>query len=129
MEKPSVLIVEDEVFILMDIGQSFADAGWRVLQATSGEHAVKVLQEKGRGVDALFTDITLPGALSGWDVADLARNERSDFPVVYASGKHSDPNRQLPGTAFFDKPYSPAAVIEACRQAVEAASEPRTGSP
>ena len=64
-QKPSVLIVEDEVFILMDIGQSFADAGWRVLQATSGEHAVKVLQENGRGVDALFTDITLTGALSG----------------------------------------------------------------
>ena len=118
---PSVLIVEDEVFILMDIAQSFADAGWRVLQATSGEHAIKALQERGHEVGALFTDITLAGEMTGWDVADFARNERSDFPVVYASGKHTDSNRQLPGTAFFAKPYSPEAVIKACREALEAA--------
>lgn len=34
----------------------------------------------------LFTDIVMPGGMSGWDLADLARQVRSGLPVVFSSG-------------------------------------------
>jgi CheY-like chemotaxis protein len=34
----------------------------------------------------LLTDIVMPGGMSGWELADLARRLRSNLPVVFSSG-------------------------------------------
>jgi CheY-like chemotaxis protein len=109
---PVVLIVEDEGLLRIHIAGEFASQGWVVLEAAQGESAVELLETNH--VDVVLTDIQLAGAMCGWQVAEASRENRPSVPVVYASGNAPDRSRQVAGSLFFDKPYDPDAVIEAC---------------
>lgn len=61
-----VLVVEDEWLIRDEIVSWLRQAGWEVLEASTGEGAVGP-------IDVLITDIQLAGYLSGWDVAGAFR--------------------------------------------------------
>jgi hypothetical protein len=56
------------------------------------------------------------GALSGWDVAKQFRAVRLGMPIIYTSGNLVDRSRGVAGSLFFDKPYRPVAIIEACEK-------------
>jgi CheY-like chemotaxis protein len=109
---PVVLIVEDEWLVRSLVATEFASQGWVVLEAAKGEGAVDLI--KDNDVDIVFTDIQLAGDVSGWDVAEALRKAKPDVPVVYTSGNANDRTRQVVGSLYFDKPYDPVAVIEAC---------------
>jgi CheY-like chemotaxis protein len=85
-----------------------------VLESGTGEGAITLLNAHPQ-VDVLFTDIQLAGYLSGWDVAEAFREKRLNGLVLYASGNSIDARRQVPGSRFFRKPYTSAAIIDACR--------------
>ena len=108
-----VLVVEDEWAVRCLIAQQLRDGGWDVLQATTAEDAIKCLQ-RGDRVDIVFTDIQLAGVLNGWDVAEQFRAVRADMPIIYTSGNSVDRSRRVVGGMFFDKPYRPTAIVEAC---------------
>ena len=65
------------------------------------------------------------GALSGWDVAEQFRAVRLGMPIIYTSGNLVDRSRGVAGSLFFDKPYRPVAIIEACENWRD--SRPRAG--
>jgi CheY-like chemotaxis protein len=113
----TALVVEDEALVRCDIVQSLQSDGWQVLETASGEMAVDFLAL--HHVDVVFTDIQLAGALSGWEVAEIARKVRPGIHVIYASGNAPDRQRQLEGTVFFDKPYMPDRVLATCRKCIE----------
>ncbi len=113
---PVVLVVEDEWLLREAIVATLQEAGWEVLEASSGEGALALLAA-GRSINVLFTDIQLGGYLSGWDVAEAVRKARPGTPVIYASGNTVDARRRVPGSSFFTKPYVAADVVEACRKA------------
>src|SRR5690242_6978400 len=110
-----VLLVEDESLVRVAIADALRNAGWDVLEASSGEKAVLLLQS-GQQIDVVFTDIQLAGSLSGWDVAEEGRFARSALPVIYTSGNSVDRSRRVHGSLFFEKPYEPLEVVEACRR-------------
>jgi hypothetical protein len=64
----------------------------------------------------LFTDIRLGGSLNGWDVAEIFRDHFPDLRVLYASGYSIHPSRDVPNSDFFDKPYRPEDILQACKQ-------------
>src|SRR5471032_3325156 len=105
----TALVVEDEALVRCDIVQSLQSDGWQVLETASGEMAIDFLAL--HHVDVVFTDIQLAGALSGWEVAEIARKVHPGVHVIYASGNAPDRQRQLEGTVFFDKPYVPDRVV------------------
>lgn len=109
---PTVLIVEDEALVREIVVLEFRDAGYMVVEAPDGDTAVELL-EAGVPVDLLFTDIRLPGARDGFDIAETARQMHPELPVIYATGFTSDELRFVPGSRFFKKPYWPQAVIRA----------------
>jgi CheY-like chemotaxis protein len=113
---PVVLIVEDEWPVRDTIVKAFRDAGWEVLGAASGEAAMAFLA-RGQPIDALFTDIQLHGNQNGWDVAEAFALKHPKGAVIYTSGNSSDRKRQIPASLFFDKPYAPLAIIDACEAA------------
>jgi CheY-like chemotaxis protein len=84
-----VLVVEDDALLLYNIAHALRGEGWLVLQARTGADAIAHLGAAER-VDVVFTDIQLPGPLSGWDVADACRSSRHDMPVIYTSGNAAD---------------------------------------
>ena len=110
-----ILCVEDDALLLYSIAHALRGEGWRVLEAKTGEEAIAHLDAAHR-VDVVFTDIQLPGPLSGWDVADACRSSRHEMPVIYTSGNAADRHRAVVGSHFFEKPYDAASVVSACRQ-------------
>lgn len=110
--RPTVLLVEDEALLRLVIAEELRDAGFDVVEAGDGGEAMGVLSTEA-AVDLLFTDIRMPGLLSGWDVAERAREIRHDLPVIYASGFSDNELRIVPGGRFLKKPYRAGAIIEA----------------
>jgi CheY-like chemotaxis protein len=97
------VVVEDEWLIRMELTDTLADAGWRVLEAATGEAALELLAQNHR-IDLLVTDIRLPGPVSGWDVAEKYRQAQSHIVVIYCSGNPPNEERQVKGGVFLPKP-------------------------
>src|ERR1700754_1423836 len=96
------LIVEDEPFLRYSMAYALRGDGWLILEASSGEEAVAFLKADEK-IDIVFTDITLGGVLTGWDVADAYRLARSEIPIIYTSGHADDRFRQVKDSQFFLK--------------------------
>lgn len=50
------------------VADELREAGYTVVEAPSGEEAI-ALCKSGMTIDVLFTDISLGGTATGWDVA------------------------------------------------------------
>ncbi len=119
---PLVLVVEDSAECAATIEIAVAALGGIAVQtAASAEEALRIL-DRG-GVAAIITDLHLP-SMDGLEfVAAVRRDERhSAVPILVISGD-ADPGtpvRVLNGgaTAFFSKPYSPAAVRRALKELI-----------
>lgn len=109
-EKLVVLVVEDDHLIREMIVSVLMDSGFKVIEAESGDVAIAALADL-KEVDALLTDIRMPGAADGWTVAERFCEAHPGLPVVYVSGYITDPMRLVPGSVFLRKPYLPHQVV------------------
>jgi len=66
-------------------------------------------------IDLLVTDIRLPGAVNGWDVAEKYREARRDIAVIYCSGNPSDKARQVQDSVFLSKPCRIDLLVHAAK--------------
>lgn len=110
--RPVVLFVEDHDALRFAVSNDLRDGGFNVISTVRAEEALAIL----RGptiVDALLTDLRLPGLIDGWDIAEQARALRPDLPVIYASAYSYVTPRQVPGSVVLEKPYKPEALLEA----------------
>jgi CheY-like chemotaxis protein len=110
-----VLLVEDEIWVRLDVASCLEDAGYLVVEAGSGEAAMALCNSR-TSIDMVITAISLGGSASGWDVAEHFRAVRPDVPVVYASEKTADAGRGLAGGVFISKPYRHSDILDACRR-------------
>lgn len=111
-DRPRLLVVEDEPLVRELIVLELEDAGYAVVEAEDGPTALGLLEDDA-GIVLLFTDIRLPGGMTGWDIAEKARAIRPGLPVIYTTGYSSDELRLVAGAHFLKKPYRSAMVIEA----------------
>lgn len=107
--KPIVLVVEDEEILREVVADALARAGWEVHQAETGEEAAAHIASLTR-IDALFTDIRLPGGSDGWAVAEAYRARHERGAVIYATG-YSATYTPVSGSMFFRKPYKLQQVL------------------
>jgi DNA-binding NtrC family response regulator len=109
MYQRTVLIVEDEFLIRMVLADTLADEGYDVVEAGNVLEAVAVLGH--RKIDAVITDIDMPGGLSGLDLARMMSVKHANVPVIIASGGRLLGSEELPGDAVFvPKPYGMSAM-------------------
>ncbi|MBB3660852.1 DNA-binding NtrC family response regulator [Rhizobium sp. BK650] len=109
MYQRTVLIVEDEFLIRIVLADTLANEGFDVVEAANVLEAVAVLGQ--RKIDAVITDIDMPGGLSGLDLAKMISTTHRDVPVIIASGGHRLQADELPGDAVFvPKPYGLEAI-------------------
>jgi CheY-like chemotaxis protein len=111
----TILVVEDEYFVREGIVGYLKDAGCAVVEAATGERAIEICRS-GTPVDVVLTDIQLPGAANGFDVAETFRASRSDMPIMYVSGNAANRERCVAGSLFFQKPYRATEILSACRR-------------
>ena len=103
--KTVVLVVEDEPLILMDAMQSLEDAGFDVIEAYDGEHALVRLAERP-DIGAVFTDVNMPGRFDGVQLARIVHERRPDVVILVTSGAIKVEWSELPeGGRFVSKPY------------------------
>ena len=105
-----VLLVEDELFVRIDIAATLRHAGFQVIEAACADAAMEFI-ESGEPVDLVFTDIQTPGTLDGLALAERVRAKYPLMPVLICSG-----NPELEGAAsrlgkFVPKPYDPTGVV------------------
>lgn len=100
-----ILVVEDELFVRIFIGDALRDAGYKVLEAFNGDEAVEILIS-GAHVDLVLSDVRMPGSVDGLQLLAFVRNNFPTLPVVLCSG-HLDPELAMRSGAnqFLPKPY------------------------
>jgi len=81
----TVLAVEDAPELRVLLVESLERAGYVVLAAADGLAAISLIESHPGPIDALITDIVMPGA-SGFDVAARVRERRPNARVLYMSG-------------------------------------------
>jgi two-component system, cell cycle sensor histidine kinase and response regulator CckA len=118
----TVLLVEDETMLRDLLGKVLRQAGYRVIMAEDGHHALQVAGQHHGKIDLLLSDVQMP-RMTGPEVARLLRRERPDLHVVLISAFPPDLIVLEPGWAFLQKPFRPDAIIERIRGVLSA---PRT---
>ena len=110
-----VLVVEDENLVRFDVASYLEDAGFVVIEASTGEVAIS-LCNSGAAIDMIVTDINLGGAVSGWDVAECFRTALPNMPVLYTSAQTIDRSRCVFGSAALAKPYRNGDILKECQR-------------
>jgi DNA-binding response OmpR family regulator len=104
-----VLVVEDEILIRLALADHLRDTGLTVYEAANGEEAVDLLTHHGRDIDAIFSDIMMPGAVDGLALHAWAAAHCPGLPVILTSGA-PDQDAVVRGLEnaglFFLKPYN-----------------------
>ncbi|WP_298245366.1 response regulator [uncultured Bradyrhizobium sp.] len=108
-----ILVVEDEDLIRDVVVDILEGHGHDVLQAGSGERALQICAEAAP--DLIFTDVKLPGPLSGWDVAIKCRESHPAIPVIYATGHTLSDPRPVSGSIMLHKPYRLERLLDSIR--------------
>ncbi|MFK0334388.1 response regulator [Rhizobium sp. NPDC090275] len=106
----TVLIVEDELLIRMVLADALFDQGYDVLEAGNVIEAVAIIGQKR--VDAVITDVDMPGGFSGLDLLRMMSTNHANVPVIVASGGHQLRQDDMPvGAVFVPKPYSVRGIV------------------
>jgi signal transduction histidine kinase len=108
--KGRILFVEDDALVREAVARGLEEAGFEVLVAANGERALAMI-EAGLDVDAAFSDIVMPGRISGIDLAAILRERRPGLPVVLATG-YTDQRVTVPGVQVLAKPYEIDQVVD-----------------
>jgi two-component system, cell cycle sensor histidine kinase and response regulator CckA len=120
----TVLVAEDERGVREVVQRILSRKGYKVLVASSGPEALEVAARFEDRIDILLTDVVMP-QMSGWELAERLRIERTGLKIVYMSGYAEDalaPNTASnPAITFIEKPFSAEALILKLRQVLEAA--------
>jgi DNA-binding NtrC family response regulator len=116
MQPATVLVVEDDFLVRSFAAEVLAENGFGVIEARNAEEALAKL-ERHPEVAVLFTDVNMPGALDG---LDLAREVASRYPHVsrlVTSGRIR-PNA-IEYARFLPKPYRPDEVVQNIRELLD----------
>jgi CheY-like chemotaxis protein len=109
-----IVVVDDDVFERLGASGMFVDAGYRVLEAGDADEALRFF-ETNADIRLLFTDVSMPGSMSGSDLAHRVAERWPGVGIIMTSGRprpHLLPLSML----FHDKPYEPAAVLRQARE-------------
>lgn len=117
--RETVLVVEDDERVRRLTARRLKMIGYEVIEAVDGPKALEVLN-RGDRVDLVFTDLVMPGGLSGRDVATQARTIRPGVKVLLTSGYseelvHGD-ELQRERLRVLRKPYRQADLAFALRE-------------
>jgi CheY-like chemotaxis protein len=107
----TILVVEDNVFVREHAVLALQSLGYRVIAAQDGRDAMAKL-DQGLEIDLLFSDVVMPGGVSGWDLADIAQQRWPNLKILLTSGYSLETltSRRTgnPNLRVLDKPYRKA---------------------
>ncbi len=118
----TILLVEDNDMVRQHVAEQLRDLGYQLVVAENGRRAIELLSGEGK-IDLLFTDVVMPGGVSGPDVADKARQLRPGIRVLFTSGYTENSivhhGRLDPGVNLLSKPYHLRELAAKIRKVLE----------
>ena len=109
--QPLVLVVEDEELLRLYAADLLEAHGFAVLKAENADEALKVLEQRN-DVRLLFTDIQMPGALDGMDLARQVHVRWPHVLLVITSGQTAPTRAEIPDDGrFIAKPYRASELL------------------
>jgi CheY-like chemotaxis protein len=112
MNIETVLVVEDEFLIRLCAVQTLEDAGYTTLEAANADEAMTILEQRG-DIDAVFTDINMPGSVDGLEMARTIRRRWPPIALIVTSGKLRPRPSEMPSGRFLPKPYAQHQLTDA----------------
>jgi len=122
----TILLVEDDDLVREATGTMLRGLGYEVVEAENGPRALEIL-DGGVDLDLLFTDVVMPGGISGTMLAEQARQRRPELRVIVTSGYSDEVVQQdgfaLYGVRLLSKPYTLQEMACTLREVLEAPAD------
>jgi CheY-like chemotaxis protein len=100
---PSVLLVEDEALVRALLAEELRNHGLLVVEAADADEAWAYLQTGGH-VDLVFSDVTMPGAMNGFELVRRVKAQYPQMKTIVTSG-YAGPVNIADVGVFLPKPY------------------------
>jgi PAS domain S-box-containing protein len=118
----TILLVEDEELVRQLAARILRDHGYIVLEASTGDAALRLGQAHTGQIDLLLADIVLP-EIGGAELADRLAAVRPDIKILFVSGYPEQAlihqGRLALSATILHKPFVAAALLRAVRMALE----------
>lgn len=112
-----ILMVEDDTLVSSVVVPALREAGHQVTHCESADQGLALLQTR-RDFDVLFTDVVMPGQLSGLELVDWCREHLPGMAAVIATGYNTRKARA--DVQELRKPYGLDDLLQALQRAVQA---------
>ena len=120
--KETILVLEDDDDVRTFSVETLRELGYRVIEAHDGPSALRLLERQAR-VDLLFSDVVLPGGMTGAQVAEQARKIRPQIKVLFTTGYARNAiihqGRLDKGVRLITKPFSSADLATKIRNVLD----------
>ncbi len=120
----TILLVEDDADVRLAARAGLQRAGYQVIEASSGLDALRVWEQHDGRVDLLFSDMVMPGGISGLELAGRLRDLRPGLKVIVSSGYSVELARAggaaIEDIRFIPKPWHPSELLTAVRDILDA---------
>jgi CheY-like chemotaxis protein len=119
-KKVTVLVVEDEFLVRMEIADRLRGDDFVVLEAGHADEAISILEARS-DIQLVFTDIDMPGSMDGLKLAAYVRDRWPPIKLIVTSGHMVIEESRLPTEGrFFPKPYDHFKITSAIAQLIAA---------
>jgi two-component system, cell cycle sensor histidine kinase and response regulator CckA len=123
----TILLVDDQVEVRTFIRRLLLRNGYEVIEAESGEAALRSWADHGARVDLVITDLSMPGGMSGDALARQLLAQKPNLRIVFTSGYGAYSGLREPrlveGQNFIPKP----STIELMLRTISFALSTREG--
>jgi CheY-like chemotaxis protein len=112
-----ILVVEDDDHVRRIAVMNLEALGYKVLEAGNGVEA-KAILAKANEISLVFSDVVMPGGVSGYDLAEWIQTEKPGLKVLLATG-HNDltvDDTLRSSVPLLGKPYKRAQLAHAIRE-------------
>ena len=112
----TILVVEDDPRLRKVLGKRLRSLGYQIIEADSGAAALQQLAARP-DIAMIFTDMVMPGGMTGFDLAHAALAAKPGLKVLFTSG-YAEPaiaRLGLDAGAWLKKPYTADELAEKIR--------------
>lgn len=112
-----ILVVDDEREIRNLVRILVERAGYRVIEASNAEEALRVLRERLLEPKLMLTDIVMPG-MNGLALAAHVHHIRPNLPVIFMTGFANEYQAELSGSVCLRKPFKAPELLTAIQDVI-----------
>lgn len=115
----TVLVVEDDALVRINIIDALEDHAFQVYEADNAASALETLSGN-ICIHCLMTDVNLGNGMDGLCLALSVHEKWPDIGIIVVSGQNRVMPPDVPDARFFIKPYNPEKIAETIRELVTA---------